>query len=108
MILRIEHPSENAVSLMRKAGYAFQRNEGTEMSFVRSLSSQGFPRFHAYTRMENLSLVVNLHLDQKRETYGETTRHHGEYDNNGPLGEEARRIQSLLQTNTKLSLEFEP
>lgn len=77
---------------MRRAGYAFQRHEGEEMSFVRPLARAGFPRFHAYVKSEGTDILVNFHLDRKRETYGSGTRHHGEYDDEGPLGDEARRM----------------
>lgn len=74
--------SENALTLMRRAGYAFQRQSGGEMSFVREFGTSGYPRFHAYTKVENekLALSINLHLDAKKHTYGEETRHHGEYE----------------------------
>jgi hypothetical protein len=96
MKIVIETIRENPVNLMRKAGYAFQRQEGDEMSFVRSLASGGYPRFHIYCHTEVLNLIINLHLDQKRETYGDDTRHHGEYDNSGAVKQEAERIQSVI------------
>lgn len=96
MIIRIENIKENPVSLLRRAGYIFQRKEGSEMSFVRPLASSGYPRFHMYAHLEDLSLVINFHLDQKRETYGEGTRHHGEYEESGPLKAEAERIMPML------------
>jgi len=97
MKLIIENIKENAVSMMRRAGYAFQRREGQEMSFVRELARGGFPRFHAYTHMEGMKLVINLHLDHKRETYGDATRHHGEYEDSPVVQEEANRLQSMLK-----------
>ncbi len=92
MRIIVRLPSENALSFMRRAGYAFQRHEGEEMSFVRPLARAGFPRFHAYVKSEGTDILVNFHLDRKRETYGSGTRHHGEYDDEGPLGDEARRM----------------
>ena len=77
---------------MRRAGYTFQRREGEEMSFIRPLARSGFPRFHAYIKTEGTDIFLNFHLDQKRETYGKSTRHHGEYENDGPLADEARRM----------------
>lgn len=81
---------------MRRAGYAFQRHEGAEMSFVRSLARAGFPRFHAFAKMEGADMAINIHLDQKKETYGSGTRHHGEYEDEGALKEEAERIKSVM------------
>ena len=96
MKIRIQNIKENPASLLRRVGYIFQRNEGSEMSFVRSLARAGYPRFHIYTHLEDLDMVVSIHLDQKRETYGESTRHHGEYADEGALKEEAERIKSIF------------
>ena len=67
------------------------------MSFVRPLARSGFPRFHMYVKTEGLNLVINIHLDQKKETYGQDTRHHGEYEDDGALGEEVRRLEQVLK-----------
>lgn len=93
---------DNALSLMRRAGYTFQRQEGAEMSFVRALGSSGYPRFHGYARQEKLDLSVNLHLDQKKHTYGEGTRHHGEYAAEGPLKEEVMRLLALWGEDARI------
>ena len=86
---------------MRGAGYAFQREENGEKSFVRVLASSGYPRFHCYTLLNKLSLSLSLHLDQKKHTYGETTRHHGEYGNDGPVKEEVTRLLRLFGAKAK-------
>jgi len=96
MRLKIENIKENLVNLLRRAGYVFQRNEQDEMSFVRPLARSGYPRFHMYAHVEGTSLVINFHLDQKKETYGSGTRHHGEYEDEGALKVEAERILKLL------------
>ena len=96
MQIKIESIKENPVSLLRRAGYTFQRNERDEMSFIRPMARSGYPRFHMYAHMEGVSLVINFHLDQKKETYGEGTRHHGEYEDSGALQTEAARIQQIL------------
>ena len=97
MQIRVEAIKENPVSLLRRAGYAFQRHERDEMSFVRPLARSGYPRCHMYAHLDGSTLIVNFHLDQKRETYGEGTRHHGEYEDEGALKVEATRIQQLLK-----------
>ncbi|HPN54894.1 MAG TPA: hypothetical protein PLB52_03105 [Candidatus Moranbacteria bacterium] len=97
MRLKFENIKENPVNILRRAGYAFQRNEGDQMSFVRPLARAGYPRFHMYAQLEGTTLVINFHLDQKKETYGSGTRHHGEYEDEGPLREEAARIQQMLR-----------
>ncbi|MEI8343761.1 MAG: hypothetical protein WCF93_02330 [Candidatus Moraniibacteriota bacterium] len=96
MQIRIEAIKENPVSLLRRAGYAFQRNEQDEMSFVRPLARSGYPRFHMYAHLEGSTLIINFHLDQKKETYGSGTRHQGEYEDEGALKVETIRIQQLL------------
>ena len=88
---------DNPAVMLRRAGYIFQRQEGNEMSFVRPLAQAGFPRFHIYASVNGLKMTLNIHLDQKKETYGQDTRHHGEYENEGALAEEITRIQQALK-----------
>jgi hypothetical protein len=102
MKISIPHPSENSVSLMRRAGYIFQRAENGEQSFIRPLARSGYPRFHAYVKTENGSFLINFHLDQKRETYGEDTRHHGEYENEGALHEESSHLLRFFGPSAKI------
>jgi len=96
MQIRKEKIKENPLTILRRTGYIFQRNEGKEMSFIRPLARSGFPRFHIYAKIENGDLLLNIHLDQKKETYGQMTRHHGEYENEGALKEEVERIKLIL------------
>ena len=96
MRVEAKNIKENPIVLLRQLGYFFQRNENDEMSFIRPLARAGFPRFHLYARVAGRDLIINVHLDQKKETYGNSTRHHGEYENEDPLKEEAERIKSLL------------
>lgn len=97
MQIKIENIRENPTSLLRRAGYVFQRNEGNEMSFVRPLARSGYPRFHMYASVSELDLIINIHLDQKKETYGNSTRHHGEYEDDGALKMEVERIEQILK-----------
>ncbi len=97
MQIKIEHIKENPISLLQSAGYIFQRHAGDEMSFIRPLAQAGYPRFHIYARVKDFNLLINIHLDQKRETYGETTRHHGEYEDSDALKSEVQRIISIIQ-----------
>lgn len=102
MKILIEAITENPVSLLRRAGYVFQRQENSEMSFVRTLASAGYPRFHCYAKQDKLDLFINLHLDQKKHTYGDTTRHHGEYGNDGPVKEEVSRLLEIFGEKAKI------
>jgi hypothetical protein len=96
MKIEIQKLSTNPTNAMRRAGYIFQRQEGAEMSFVRPFSQSGYPRFHAYVKAENGGMSINFHYDAKKETYGEGTRHHGEYEEDGILKEEAERLRKSL------------
>ncbi|TAL19293.1 hypothetical protein EPN90_03955 [Patescibacteria group bacterium] len=68
--------------LIRRAGYAEFRDPNTgEFSYVRRLQPGVFyPRFHVYLKDRDNGLVVSLHLDQKKPSYGVGHAHSGEYD----------------------------
>lgn len=96
MQLEVKNIKMSPVMLLRRAGYTFQRNEGQEMSFVRALARAGYPRFHMYVSVAGVDMKINIHLDQKKETYGAGTRHHGEYEDDGALKTEVERLRGLL------------
>ena len=96
MKIQIENNREIQLVLLRRAGYVYQRNEGDELSFVRPLAQAGYPRFHIFTKQERGILEISIHLDQKKETYGSGTRHHGEYTDEGVLKEEIERIKKII------------
>jgi len=96
MKIEIKGVQGNPMNVLRRAGYAFQRQEGGEMSFVRPLAQAGYPRFHMYAKVSGFDLLISIHLDQKKETYGDSTRHHGEYENEGALKVEAERIKNII------------
>jgi len=97
MQLELKNITANPVNLLRRAGYTFQRNEGNEMSFVRALARAGYPRFHMYVSVVGVDMKINIHLDQKKETYGAGTRHHGEYEDDGALKTEVARLMQILR-----------
>ena len=97
MRLEISQIKGNPTVLLRRAGYTFQHQAGEERSFIRSFSSSGYPRFHVYLQEKEDKLWLNIHLDRKKETYGKTTRHHGEYENEGLLAEEVSRLKAILK-----------
>lgn len=96
MQLEIKNMKENPVNVLRRLGYSFQRNEGEEMSFIKPFSASGYPRFHMYVKMNGADMKINIHLDAKKETYGDDTRHHGEYENTGALAKEVRRLKAII------------
>lgn len=102
MKLKIDPLTENPLTLMRRAGYVFQKNEGTEQAWVRVLGSSGYPRFHIYTKQERGSLFLNVHLDHKKHTYGEEIRHHAEYEKSPALQEEIGRLLTMWQESATI------
>ncbi len=97
MKFTIENPRVNPTMAMRRSGYRFDRHVDTgEMSFVRELAQGGYPRFHMYIRTEGRQIHISIHIDHTKHTYGDATRHHGEYDNDGALGPEVERLKKLF------------
>ncbi len=83
--------------LMRKCSYGqlVSRRTG-QVSYARRFSAGEYPRFHAYVDMHDDGFQVNLHVDQKKPSYGSHTAHSGEYD--GELVErEGARIRQVIE-----------
>ena len=81
---------KNLYSFLRKCGYAPFHD-----SFIKVLSGSGYPRFHLYPNETDDKYILNLHLDQKRPTYGKETAHSGEYSGE-IIEKEARRIKEWI------------
>jgi hypothetical protein len=95
MKIRIKNMKENPATFFRRAGYVFVRREDDEMSFVRTLARSGYPRFHIFAHAERDDFIMNIHIDNKKETYGSGTRHHGEYEDSKVLSKEVERINKI-------------
>lgn len=84
-------------TFMRQAGYApdGQDAKTNQFRFYRSLNRSDFPKFHVYASSADTdTAVINLHLDQKKPSYGGSNAHSGEYDS--PLvQQEVSRITNL-------------
>ena len=96
MIIRVPRGASNPRVMMQQAGYFefTDRNTG-DISFVRRLGVNFYPRFHVYIQEEGDKRRINLHLDQKQASYQGTAKHNGEYS--GPLvEEEAARIYQAV------------
>ena len=97
MTFRLNNLNYNLTTLMRDVGYRPQRvtPEG-ELSAVRPLGAD-YPRFHIYSKEENNEIIINLHLDQRRPSYGGGSHaHSGDYDSE-VVRDEAARIRSILR-----------
>ena len=92
----IKKDRENLLNLARKIGYYFQGQKKDELSFVRPLERIGYPRFHLYAKENNKELAFNLHLDQKRPSYGGASAHSGEYEG-AVVEKEMERIKQILK-----------
>lgn len=87
--------SDNARNLLRRLGYGEQRTRAGQISYVKRVAGERFPRYHAYVEDVNGGLQVNLHVDQKEASYEGTSAHAGEYE--GPLvAREMSRIADLV------------
>jgi len=93
---------DNIYNLIREIGYHFlNKDEKTgEMSFIRSLSENDYPRFHLYLVVEGENLILNLHLDQKKPIYKGAPAHAAEYDGE-VVEKETERIKEILKYNAK-------
>lgn len=93
----IENISSNPTTALRRAGYTFQHHtDQGEMSFVRVMARSGYPRFHIYAKLDGHDLHISIHIDHKKHTYGDDTRHHGEYEESPALDQEATRVKSMI------------
>ena len=79
--------------VIRTIGYSttYLQN-GEEVSVVRKLGLGDYPRFHLYIKEIKNGFSFNLHLDQKKPSYGGSHAHSGEYDG-ALVEEEAERIR---------------
>jgi len=81
---------ESLYNLMRTCGYMPFHD-----SYIKPLAPSGYPRFHIYASETDDKYILNLHLDQKKPSYGKQAAHSGEYDGQ-VVEQEARRIQNQI------------
>ncbi|OGZ68449.1 MAG: hypothetical protein A3D44_00710 [Candidatus Staskawiczbacteria bacterium RIFCSPHIGHO2_02_FULL_42_22] len=112
MEFAIKNLQKSINDLMRTIGYqpAYFQKDG-EVSIVRQLTRNDYPRFHLYIKEIASSatpagvaprndgggktLNFSLHLDQKKPSYEGSRGHSGEYDGDVVEGE-AERIKRLV------------
>ncbi len=92
----IKNIQKSTSDLMRSIGYqpAYFQKPG-EVSIVRQLTRNDYPRFHLYIKQKGVDMNFSLHLDQKKASYEGSTGHSGDYDGDVVEGE-VERIKSLL------------
>lgn len=86
----------NIYNLMRSCGY---HPEGVDektgqMIFARRLNGSDYPRFHAYAEVSRETLIIDLHLDQKKPVYKGAPAHAAEYGGE-VVEKEAERIKQI-------------
>lgn len=85
------------LEVLRRAGYsAFTDPNTGDESFVLRLTSEHYPRFHLYVAEKNGEVSFNLHLDQKKPSYGDSHMHSGEYEGK-TVENEMRRIDGWVR-----------
>jgi len=97
MKFNVQKPNKNILFLARRLGYVLRNNAEGEYNCVRSLNDRSYPRFHLFIKKNNDgSLILSLHLDQKKPSYKGSSAHSGEYQ--GELVEkEKERIIKLIK-----------
>ena len=81
----------NTQRLMRFLGYSLFHN-----AYTRKAGISRYPRFHIYLKEKNNQILINLHLDQKKESYQDQKAHSADYDDSFALEKEKQRIIGLL------------
>ncbi len=83
--------------LLRKAGYSPYHDRRTgKSSYTRKLTREFYPRFHLYVMETDKVMTFDLHLDQKKPSYGGTSAHAGEYDGKAVEDEIARVKHAMM------------
>ncbi len=102
MKLFLQNPlPDNPEALVKRAGYAEHYDHNTQhTSYVHRLGTEFYPRFHVYLEAQGNGVTIDLHLDQKKPSYGGGSHAHaGEYD--GLLVErEVARLRDFISTYT--------
>ena len=89
--------NDHSRNIMRHLGYGEQRTRAGQISYVKRVSGERFPRYHAYVEDMKSGMQVNLHVDQKEASHEGTSAHAGEYE--GPIVErEMQLIASQIQS----------
>ena len=82
-------------NLLRRCGYGEIIAKSGEVSYVKRLGREFYPRLHAYPEESASGLIVNLHLDMKKPSYEGFTAHSGEYEGS-MIEKEAERIKIII------------
>jgi hypothetical protein len=85
--------------ILKQARYQFLGKDAVtkQLSFVRTISQNAYPRFHLYVNSDNnVQIRATLHMDQVKPRFEGATAHNADYD--GALVKaESARIQKFLR-----------
>jgi hypothetical protein len=97
MKIIISGPKDNPRTLIRRAGYGeHYDNRSGQISYVRRLDRNIFPKFHVYLDERQDGVEISLHIDQKQPSYGAGHMHSGDYE--GPrVEQELERIKQVFE-----------
>lgn len=95
--------SEHPEHFLRRAGYAFIRDNRTgKESFVRRLGNHFYPRLHMYVEERGDNITFDLHLDQKQASYQGARMHNAEHDGE-VVRSEIDRLKSFISQSSNLA-----
>lgn len=98
----------NPLEVLRRAGYSAFTDPNTGIqSFELRPTSAAYPRFHLYVAEKNGEVSFNLHLDQKKPSYGDSHMHSGEYEGK-TVENEMRRIDGWVRASEIEAVGSEP
>ncbi len=84
------------VKAIRRAGYGEHLDRRTgQVSYVKRVHGDWYPRFHVYILEKGEKVVFNIHLDQRPTRYEGVTAHSGEYEGE-VVEKEAERIKKVV------------
>ncbi|MFC1612835.1 hypothetical protein ACFL23_00720 [Patescibacteria group bacterium] len=89
---------EPTKAVMQKLGFFenYDRHTG-KISYIKRLSRQNFyPRYHVYIDEKGNDRIINLHIDQKKPSYGGSNMHSAEYDGD-VVSREIDRMSGILE-----------
>lgn len=87
----------NSAVFIRRCGYGeYYDKRLKKVSYMKRVRmSDMFPRYHVYIEEEADTVVLDLHLDQKRPSYEGSAMHAGEYEGT-VVEKEAERIRGFV------------
>lgn len=82
---------------LQRAGYhEFSDPNTGKISYIRRYSRDFYPRLHVYLEERQENVILSLHLDQKKPSYGGGTHAHGGEYNGAVVEREIARLRDFI------------